>query len=103
MDQAPKESKNPNEIPEDQLNDFLETLKDYEPIIPDEITRYFISKGGVDTKDPRILRLFSVVTQKMISDIVLDAFTQQKMRSADGRNKSGSNEEGKNVLRGVFP
>ena len=27
MDQAPKESKNPNEIPEDQLNDFLETLK----------------------------------------------------------------------------
>ena len=62
----------------------MQNLQHYEPTIPDEVTRHFINKGGVDTSDTRILRLFSVVAQKFVADIVVDALKdkQQKMMNA---------------------
>lgn len=75
---------------ENQLNKLLDQLKDYEPIIPDEITRYFVNKGGTDTKDPRVLRLFSVVTQKILTDIIVDAYSQNQLRN---ENRNGQNIE----------
>jgi len=68
------------------ITTFMQNLQHYEPTIPDEVTRHFINKGGVDTSDTRILRLFSVVAQKFVADIVVDALKdkQQKMMNAQG-------------------
>ena len=78
-----------NETSEENLNNFLNSLKDYEPIIPDEITRYFISKGGVDTKDPRIVRLFSIISQKLVSDVLLNAKASAELRGSNSSSKGG--------------
>merc|ERR1712178_626721 len=66
------------------ITNFMNNLQHYEPTIPDEVTRHFVNKGGVDTQDPRILRLFSVVAQKFVADIVVDALKdkQEKMKNA---------------------
>merc|ERR1712183_991861 len=46
-----KNDLNNTENSEETLNQFLNSLKDHEPVIPDEITRYFISKGGIEFKN----------------------------------------------------
>jgi len=71
------------EVGDEALLRFMGTLQNYEPMIPDEVSRHFVNKGGVDTDDTRILRLFSVVTQKFVSDIVVDALAQAKLRNAN--------------------
>ena len=45
--------------------------------------RHFVNKGGVDTSDTRILRLFSVVAQKFVADIVVDALKDKQQKLAD--------------------
>merc|ERR1711948_6702 len=78
----------PNQISQEfediAITNFMNNLQHYEPTIPDEVTRHFVNKGGVDTQDPRILRLFSVVAQKFVADIVVDALKdkQEKMKNA---------------------
>merc|ERR1711893_582534 len=78
----------PNQISQEfediAITNFMNNLQHYEPTIPDEVTRHFVNKGGVDTQDPRILRLFSVVAQKFVADIAVDALKdkQEKMKNA---------------------
>ena len=47
-----------------------------------------IYKSGVDIKDQRLLRLFSVATQKFVSEIVVDAIAQQKLKSGNPNAES---------------
>jgi transcription initiation factor TFIID subunit 10 len=55
------------------LAEFMDNLKDCQPVIPDPVAIHVMRKNGLTTDDPRIVRLISLATQKFISDITLDA------------------------------
>jgi transcription initiation factor TFIID subunit 10 len=64
------------------FSDFITQLEEYTPTIPDSVTTHFLSTAGLQTDDPRIVRLVSLATQKFISDIANDALQHCKMRGA---------------------
>lgn len=67
--------------PGSSLSDFIGDLDQYAPAIPDAVALYFMRKNGIDNPDPRVVRLFSLATQKFVSDIALDAMQQVALGS----------------------
>lgn len=55
------------------LEEFIDNLKNCQPVIPDPVAIHIMRKNGLNSDDPRIVRLISLATQKFISDITLDA------------------------------
>ncbi len=45
------------------LADLLTQIEEYNPTIPDSVTQYFLSTAGVQTDDPRIVKLVRQKTQ----------------------------------------
>ncbi|KAH7296062.1 hypothetical protein KP509_26G007500 [Ceratopteris richardii] len=62
------------------LVDFLASIVDYLPVIPDELAEYYLNRSGFDCPDLRVKRMISIATQKFISEIVNDAFQLCKLR-----------------------
>ncbi|KAJ6354805.1 hypothetical protein OIU77_005413 [Salix suchowensis] len=56
------------------LTEFLASLMDYTPTIPDELVEHYLAKSGV--------RLVAVATQKFVADVATDALQQCKARPA---------------------
>ncbi|KAL8584123.1 Transcription initiation factor TFIID subunit 10 [Nucella lapillus] len=76
------------------LSDFALQLEDFTPAIPDAVIKYFLRKGGMDTSDPRVIRMISVASQKLISDIANDALQHCKMKaSAQSSKKQGKDKK----------
>ncbi|CAK9148757.1 unnamed protein product [Ilex paraguariensis] len=64
------------------LSDFLASLMDYTPTIPDELVEYYLAKSGFQCPDVRLIRLVAVATQKFIAEVATDALQQCKARQA---------------------
>ncbi|EED80929.1 predicted protein, partial [Postia placenta Mad-698-R] len=69
------------------LAEFLLMLDDYEPLIPNEVTDYYLQRVGFDCEDVRLKRLLSLAAQKFVSDIAADAYQHARIRAnaAGGR------------------
>ncbi|XVF48225.1 hypothetical protein PTKIN_Ptkin03bG0172800 [Pterospermum kingtungense] len=55
------------------LADFLASLMDYTPTIPDELVEHYLAKSGFQCPDVRLIRLVAVATQKFVTDVASDA------------------------------
>lgn len=64
----------------DEVEEFLASLADYVPTIPDELTGHYLQRSGFQCPDERMTRLVSVAAQKFIGDIVNDALQYCKIR-----------------------
>ncbi|KPV74315.1 uncharacterized protein RHOBADRAFT_44802 [Rhodotorula graminis WP1] len=59
-------------------------MDDYQPVIPDEVTDYYLQRSGFDTNDVRVKRLLALAAQRFISSIASDAFQYARARTAAG-------------------
>ncbi|KAF5193453.1 Transcription initiation factor tfiid subunit [Thalictrum thalictroides] len=64
------------------LSDFLASLMDYTPTIPDELVEHYVAKSGFQCPDVRLIRLVAVATQKFIAEVATDALQHCKARQA---------------------
>ncbi|KAF9951153.1 Transcription initiation factor TFIID subunit 10 [Mortierella alpina] len=78
------------------LAEFLPMMESYNPIIPDAVTDYYLSRTGFDCDDVRIKRLLALAAQKFVSDIATDAFQYCKVRQQSQKRAPG--KEKKTVL-----
>lgn len=72
------------------LLEFLNSMDQYAPIIPDAVTDYYLAKSGFESSDLRIKRLLALATQKFISDIASDAYQYSRIRSASSVSSSSN-------------
>jgi len=61
------------------VSQFLESLVDYEPTIPDETIRYLIEKTGCNSPDLRLIRLIGIAASRMAWLIIDDALQSTKL------------------------
>ncbi|KAG7529577.1 hypothetical protein FFLO_05549 [Filobasidium floriforme] len=87
------------------LGEMLVMLEDYQPLIPDEVTDYYLQRSGFECDDPRIKRLLSLAAQKFVNDIASDAFHYAKLRmnapsakTGKAGSKGNEKDKGKVVL-----
>lgn len=81
------------------LTEFLSSLMDYTPTIPDELVEHYLGRSGFQCPDLRLTRLVAVATQKFISEVASDALQHCKARiSAPVKDKSKQPKEKRLVL-----
>ncbi|TFY54435.1 hypothetical protein EVG20_g9702, partial [Dentipellis fragilis] len=74
------------------LAEFLLMLDEYEPLIPDEVTDYYLQRVGFDCQDPRLKRLLALAAQKFVSDIASDAYQHARIRTNATGGRSRANQ-----------
>ncbi|CAG8459170.1 5257_t:CDS:2 [Funneliformis mosseae] len=68
------------------LLEFLPILNSFEPLIPDHVSEYYLSRSGASCDDIRVMRLMSLAAQKFVADIATDAFQYCKIRQQSKKN-----------------
>ncbi|TDL23796.1 transcription initiation factor IID, TAF10 subunit [Rickenella mellea] len=63
------------------LAEFMLMLDDYEPLIPNEVTDYYLQRVGFECEDVRLKRLLALAAQKFVSDIAADAYQHARIRT----------------------
>ncbi|KAM0856687.1 hypothetical protein ACQ4PT_048959 [Festuca glaucescens] len=64
------------------LTEFLSSLMNYSPTIPDELVEHYLGRSGFHSPDLRLTRLVAVAAQKFVSDIASDSLQHCKARVA---------------------
>lgn len=57
----------------DDLCEFLSSLDNYNPTVPEAFTAYHLERSGVAVRDERICKLVSLAADKFISEIIHEA------------------------------
>ncbi|CAG8777241.1 15361_t:CDS:2, partial [Racocetra fulgida] len=68
------------------LLEFLLLLDNFEPLIPEFVTEYYLNRSGIQCDDIRVMRLMSLAAQKFVADIATDAFQDCKIRQQSKKN-----------------
>ncbi|KAK7030637.1 transcription initiation factor TFIID subunit 10 [Favolaschia claudopus] len=74
------------------LAEFMLMLDDYEPLIPNEVTDYYLQRVGFECEDVRLKRLLSLAAQKFVSDIAADAYQHARIRTNAQGGRSRTNQ-----------
>ncbi|WFD24735.1 hypothetical protein MEQU1_003439 [Malassezia equina] len=70
------------------LVDVLQALDGYAPLIPDEVSDYYLERAGFQCDDVRLKRLLALATEKFVADIASDAFQYARIRTNVGPGRS---------------
>ena len=75
------------------LTDVLAQLEEQQPTLPDAVTAHYLAEAGLDTDDPRLVRLIAIAAQKFVSDVAHDALQLYKMRQASLPSKNKAKDK----------
>ncbi|RDX54243.1 transcription initiation factor IID, TAF10 subunit [Polyporus arcularius HHB13444] len=81
------------------LAEFMLMLDDYEPLIPNEVTEYYLQRVGFECEDVRLKRLLSLAAQKFVSDIASDAYQHARIRANATGGRSRAQPSGTALAR----
>jgi len=71
----------------DHVEEFLQSMEDYNPTIPDEVTAYYLNRTGFSCTDVKVKRMIALAAQKFVSDIANDALQYCKIRQQNSSSK----------------
>ncbi|KZP26580.1 transcription initiation factor IID, TAF10 subunit [Athelia psychrophila] len=74
------------------LAEFMLMLDEYEPLIPNEVTDYYLQRVGFECEDVRLKRLLSLAAQKFVSDIAADAYQHARIRTNATGGRARANQ-----------
>ncbi|AET39281.1 Taf10p Ecym_4214 [Eremothecium cymbalariae DBVPG len=74
------------------INEILDLMTDYPPIIPDAVIDYYLTKNGFECADIRVKRLLALATQKFVSDLASDAYEYSRIRSSIAVHNSNNGQ-----------
>ena len=69
------------------MHDFLSTLDDYKPTIPEAATQYSLERSGVNVYDDRILKLVSLAADKLLVEALHESREQALLKKKNNPNK----------------
>ena len=62
------------------------------------MTSHYLASAGLETTDPRIVKLVSLAAQKFVSDVAADALTHCKMKQNTAAKKGGPGGKDKKLI-----
>ncbi|KAJ6235114.1 transcription initiation factor tfiid subunit 10 [Anaeramoeba flamelloides] len=78
--------------------DFIEFFEVNPTIIPDSLTRHYLSQSGFNCKDQRLVRIVSLSTQKFLYEVLKDSIQFTRRRSTKLRRQTRSRKTEKLIL-----
>eukprot|EP01106_Pelomyxa_sp_JSP_P015538 TRINITY_DN542_c0_g1_i1.p1 TRINITY_DN542_c0_g1~~TRINITY_DN542_c0_g1_i1.p1 ORF type:complete len:126 (-),score=50.22 TRINITY_DN542_c0_g1_i1:45-422(-) len=78
------------------LEAFVNSLGDWVPTIPDEVTTYMLSRTGFQCPDVRVKRLVALAAQKFVADVAYEALRYARIRQTTPSGKPPKDK--KNVM-----
>lgn len=76
------------------FNRINEGLESFVPLIPEAVLDFCFTKAGLSSNDPKLKKLVSLVTQKLITDIATCAYQYHKIaQRASLKDKKGPKEK----------
>eukprot|EP00232_Nephroselmis_pyriformis_P030787 CAMPEP_0182855624 /NCGR_PEP_ID=MMETSP0034_2-20130328/1960_1 /TAXON_ID=156128 /ORGANISM="Nephroselmis pyriformis, Strain CCMP717" /LENGTH=129 /DNA_ID=CAMNT_0024986619 /DNA_START=141 /DNA_END=530 /DNA_ORIENTATION=- len=70
-----------------EMFEFINSLEDYVPTIPDELTDQYLARSGFSSPDVRLTRLVSLAAQRFVAEVVHDSMQICKRRKLAGTSK----------------
>ena len=57
----------------EELNNFLMSLDNYEPTIPEAISSFYLRRSGLEVKDSKVSKLVSLASDKFLAELIAEA------------------------------
>ena len=62
------------------LEELMSSLNDFTPLLPDEVTRFYLERSGFHAEDSRLVRLVSLAVHKFLADVSSDCVQLARMQ-----------------------
>lgn len=82
-----------NKTPGELLDDFFGKFKNINSTLPDSVVNHYMKKAGFIAKDPKLIKLVSIASQKFIADIVNDVMQHHKLKTKSLTINQSSNKQ----------
>ena len=70
------------------IEEFIKSLQDYTPPIPENLINHLLAESGMNTTDPRVSLAVNVATQKFINNVLNRCRDAAKERILNDTNQS---------------
>ncbi|GMH32742.1 hypothetical protein BSKO_00576 [Bryopsis sp. KO-2023] len=62
------------------LMDFLDSLEEFQPTIPDELVQHYARESGCHLRDPKMIRMVGLATQKFMAELLHETLQVSRLR-----------------------
>ena len=70
-----------------ELNSFLTSLQQYQPTFPEQVSRFYMERSGVNEDDPKIHKLVSLAVDRFMCEVLYEAMQINRLRNQGTRSR----------------